>query len=46
MRNDSLRLLDGEIDQLAPDVGVVARGLLRVGDDHVDDDVLGCRLGR
>ena len=41
MRNDSLRLLDGEVDELAPDIGVVACRLLGVGDDHVDDDVLG-----
>ena len=36
--------LDGEIDQLALHVGVVARGLLGVGDDDVDDDVV--RLAR
>ena len=33
-------LLDGEVDQLALDVGVVGRRLLGVGDDHVDDDVV------
>ena len=36
-------LLDGEIDQLALHVGVVARRLLGVGDDDVDDDVVGLR---
>ena len=36
-------LLDREIDKLALDVGVVARRLLRVGDDDVDDDVVGLR---
>ena len=36
-------LLDGEIDELALDIGVVARRLLGVGDDHIDDDVVGLR---
>ena len=33
-------LFDGEIDELALDIAVVACSLLRVGDEHVDNDVL------
>jgi hypothetical protein len=33
-------LLDSELDELALDVDVVAPCLLRVGDDHIDDNVL------
>ena len=32
---------DRELDQLSPDVAVVARSLLGVGDDHVDGDLFG-----
>ena len=35
-----VRFLDGEIDKLVFDVGVVARCLLRVGDNHINDDVI------
>src|SRR5215468_2010025 len=38
-------LLDGEIDQFALDVGIVACGFFGIGNQHVDDDVFARRCG-
>ena len=35
-------LFDGKVDELALDIGIVARCFLGVGDNDVDDDVASC----